>query len=295
VVADARLAIRPAAVYHATAAPDGQTEPAKQEMTMQFFDCHTHTEFSSCAEDVTLGGYVERAEAGCHPFAITDHSAQIFYPPDNRWGFWTDDAEAIFEACREEGAERIRHYIATVRAAQSCGMYVGTELDVLPDGRMVFPEGLLESLDVVLGAVHSMPTLRHERPADEVYAEFRAQVEALAGHGIDVLVHPYRLTLAAGVPLTDELLHWTVACAADAGFALEINGHKGFPEEDLRMVTLALERGVQLAIGTDTHRWSEFGDFSYHEEILLRAGLGPETWHGHLWRPTPAAAEAAAG
>ena len=117
-----------------------------------FFDCHTHTEFSSCAEDVTLQGYVAIARAGSQQFAITDHSAQIFYPPDNRWGFWTEDAVPIFEANIESGRERIVHYIETIRAAQCDGMFVGTELDVLPDGRKVFPEGLLGTLDVVLGA-----------------------------------------------------------------------------------------------------------------------------------------------
>jgi len=106
-----------------------------------FFDCHTHTEFSSCAEDVTLQGYVEIAETTSRSFAITDHSAQIFYPPDKRWGFWSEDAVELFEANQESGRERIEHYIRTVRDAQCGGMLVGTELDVLGDGRKVFPDG----------------------------------------------------------------------------------------------------------------------------------------------------------
>ncbi|MGI5817176.1 MAG: PHP domain-containing protein [Armatimonadota bacterium] len=260
-----------------------------------FFDCHTHTEFSACAEDVTLQGYVEIARTGSQQFAITDHSAQMFYPPDNRWGFWTDDAVALYDANREGGDERIFHYVETIRAAQCGGMLVGIELDVLPDGRKVFPDGLLESLDVIAGAVHSMPTLRHERPVDEVHAEFREQVEALAGHGIEVLVHPYRLILADGVPVSDELLEWTVRIARDAGFALEINSHKQFPDCDVRMVRLALEEGVTIAIGTDTHRTEEFGDFSYHEQILRGAGLAPADRDGRLFHPASGAQEAAAG
>lgn len=259
-----------------------------------FFDCHTHTEFSSCAEDVTLQGYIEIAETTSQTFAITDHSAQIFYPPDNRWGFWTEDAIEIFEANQEAGAERIRHYVETIRAAQCGGMFVGTELDVLPDGRKVFPDDLLGSLDVILGAVHSMPTLRNERPVDEIHQEFRSQVEALAGHGMDVLVHPFRLVLAADVPVDGDLLEWTVQTAADCDFAVEINSHKQFPEHDLAMVRLALELGVTVAIGTDTHRTEEFGDFTYHEMILREAGLAPEDWDRHLFQPPQAAQEAAA-
>ncbi|MFW5867511.1 MAG: PHP domain-containing protein [Armatimonadota bacterium] len=259
-----------------------------------FFDCHTHTEFSACAEDVTLQGYVEIARTSAQQFAITDHSAQMFYPPEHKWGFWTDDAVALFEANREAGDARIAHYIETIRAAQCGGMLVGTELDVLPDGRKVFPDGLLDSLDIVLGAVHSMTTLRHERPAEEVHEEFRTQVEALARHEMDVLVHPYRLILAAEIPVTDELLDWTVRTALDRGFALEINSHKQFPDVDLRMVRLALDLGATIAIGTDTHRTEEFGDFSYHERILREAGLSAETWDAHLFRPGAASDEVAA-
>ncbi len=262
-------------------------------METALFDCHTHTEFSSCAEDVTLQRYVEIARTTDQSFAITDHSAQIFYPPENRWGFWSDDAVALFEANIESGGARIRHYVETIREAQCGGMYVGTELDVLPDGRKVFPDDLLANLDVVAGAVHSMPTLRAERPVDEVYAEFRFQVEALASHGMDLLVHPYRLVLAAGVPVSDELIAWTVSCARDAGFALEINSHKQYPDADLRMVRLALEMGVTIAIGTDTHRTSEFGDFSYHRQILTEAQLPEESWSAHLLQP-PGMADAAA-
>lgn len=254
-------------------------------MHTDLFDCHTHTEFSSCAEDVTLAGYVERARAGAR-FAITDHSAQIYYPPDHRWGFWSEEAYELFAAGEESGRERIAHYLATCRAAQCGHMLVGTELDVLPDGRMVFPADLLGTLDVVVGAVHSMPTLRAERPLEEILAEFRFQVEALAGHGMEVFVHPYRLLLAAGAPVDEELIRWTVDTAAAAGFALEINSHKQFPDHDLAMVRRALEAGVPIAIGTDTHRWSEFGDFSYHEQILARAGLNASDRARYLWRPT---------
>jgi DNA polymerase (family 10) len=263
-------------------------------MENEFFDCHTHTEFSSCAEDVTLQGYVEIARTTSQQFAITDHSAQIFYPPDQRWGFWTEDAVELFESNQQAGRERIEHYIETIRAAQCGGMLLGTELDVLPDGRKVFPEGLLTSLDIIVGAVHSMPTLRNERPLGEVYDEFRRQVEALAGHGMDVLVHPFRLVLADEIPVSDDLLEWTVQTAVDLEFALEINGHKRFPDCDLRMARMALEAGATIAVGTDTHRTEEFGDFTYHEEILRAAGLTPETWDAHLFEFTPETHEAAA-
>ncbi len=264
-------------------------------MESEFFDCHTHSEFSACAEDVTLQKYTEIARTTPQAFAVTDHSAHICYPPDKRWGFWTDDAAELFERSREQARQCVTQYIEATRRAQCGGMLIGIELDVLPDGRIVFPEGLLGTLDVVLGAIHSMPTLRHERPLEEIEAEFRLQVEALARHGMHVLAHPFRLLLSNQVPVTDELLEWTVRMAGQAGFSLEINSHQQFHEYDLRMVRMALERGIPAAVGTDSHRLAEFGDFSYHVAILREAGLTEQQWQSHLWRPPTPAREAAAG
>ena len=264
-------------------------------MSFDFTDCHVHTEFSSCAEDVTLEGYAEFARTSEMVFAVTDHSAHLFYPPDHAWGFWTDDAIPLYEANLEAGRKRIELYLRQVRRVQCGGMIVGTELDVLPDGRLVFPEDLLSGLEVVLGAVHSLPSLRRKRPLDEVVAEYKFQARALADAGMDILAHPFRCLLGEDYPAPEALVRWLVEFAADAGFALEINSHKQFPDTDLSMAVQALEAGVTLATGTDTHRRSEFGDFSYHADILTRSGLRPEQWPRALWRHKPATSQAAAG
>lgn len=262
-------------------------------MNYDFIDLHVHSEYSSCAEDVSVAWWVELARGGAR-FALTDHSAHIFFPPDRKWGLWTDEARALFEANREAGAERIRAYLRHVRSVQCGGMLIGTELDIMPDGRVVCPQELLGTLDVVLGAVHAMPTIRHQRPPEEVEAEFRFQVQTFAQLGVHALAHPFRILLAADYPVSDELLAWTVQVAADAGMALEINNHKPFPEHDVAMVRLALERGAKLVVGTDAHRRAEFGEFSYHEQILQRAGVDAALWRQVSWRPTLSAASAAA-
>jgi len=264
-------------------------------MQFTFSDCHVHTEFSACGEDVALQGYADFARTSEMVFAITDHAAHIFYPPGHAWSFWTEDAVALYEANRQSGRQRIEDYLSLVRAAQGGGMLVGTELDILPDGRPVFPDDIVRDLDVVLGAVHSLPTLRAGRPLQEVVAEYQFQAGVLAEMNIDILAHPFRTMLGADCPVPQHLLEWLVALAADAGFALEINSHKRYAENDLALMRLALEAGVTLATGTDSHRRSEFGDFSYHAEMLERAGVPTEQWPGILWEYKPAARQAAAG
>jgi histidinol phosphatase-like PHP family hydrolase len=253
---------------------------------MEFFDCHCHTERSACIEGASLAMYVEKARGGAPAFAVTDHSAHVFYPPDNRWAFWTDDAERVYEECEDEGRARCREYVRWLREAQTGNMLVGVELDILPDGRMVFDEDLLPELDVILGAAHSLRSLNREEPLDKVVAEFQARTEALLDVGVDALVHPFREWAAKHREVPGELIEWLVDTAGAARVALELNCHYPVPRCDVPMVRLCGERGVKVAIGTDTHRPHEFGDFSYHLRILEEAGVGEGAWE-ELLMPAP--------
>ena len=258
-------------------------------MNQRFTDLHVHSEYSSCAEDVTVAGWADIARTTDNVFALTDHSAHIFFPPDHKWGLWTDQAVELFEANIEAGQRRIRDYLDYVRGLRCGGMLVGVELDIMPDGRPVYPAELLGGLDLVLGAVHAMPTLRHKRPLDEVEDEFRFQVQVFAGMGVDALAHPFRLMLGADYPVSDELVRWTVEVAVQSGMALEINSHKRYPDHDVAMVRAALDCDAHLIVGSDAHRWDEFGDFAYHVDILQQAGVGPEALDELLWLPETAA------
>ncbi len=264
-------------------------------MSYEFIDVHCHSEYSCCGEDVTVAGYGDIARTTSKVFALTDHSAHSFFPPDRKWGLWSDEAVELFAGCREAGEQRIRDYLVHVRSVQTGGMLIGTELDIMPDGRVIYPQEMLGGLDVVLGAVHALPTLRHKRPQAEVEDEFRFQVLRFGEIGVNALVHPFRLLLGAGYEADEALVRWTVEVAADTGMALEINSHKQYPDHDVSMVRIALDRGVKLTVGTDAHRWCEFGDFRYHTAILEQAGVDRAVWDDVIWHPSVPALMAAAG
>ena len=252
-------------------------------MSKLFWDCHCHTERSACAEDVSLEAYRQRAlDNANYVFAITDHSAHLFYPPDNRWGFWTDQATEIFEACYDEGIQRCRDYVNWVRASQVNGMLVGVELDCFEDGRLAFDPDLLSSLDIIVGAVHGHRALKRGAPWEEVVAEFQTRVLRLFEAGAQVIAHPFREFAQNKRDVPDSLIQWLVNAAADAGAALELNCHYQVHDADVRMVLRCLACGVPIAIGTDTHRAREFADFSYHVDVLREVGLTPDTWEQYL-------------
>ena len=253
---------------------------------MEFFDCHCHTERSDCTEDVTLEMYVEIAGREDCVFAITDHSAQVFYPPDNPWGFWGDGAEESFERHYEAGLARCEEYVEWVLGERTGGMLVGIELDVLPDGRMVFDPSLLPELEFVLGAVHGIRGLTHELPLDEVIDEYKFRTLRLCEFGVNALAHPFREWKIKQRDVPPDLIAWLVQTASETGVAIELNSHYTVPEYDVPMVRLCAEVGVPIAIATDTHASHEFGNFAYHEQVLCEAGV-TESEQSDVLLPAP--------
>lgn len=250
------------------------------------FDCHVHSSRSACAEDINDAWLFERAQNSGICFAVTDHTMHMYYEPEIAWALYRKDALRLFEARRDSGRQRILDYIATFRACPSPCLRVGLELDVLPDNQLMFDASLRPQLDLLLGAVHLLPTLVAEAPDAEVFAEFRLKTAILLDYGVEVLAHPFRILRAKNsrqVPA--DLMAWVVNEAQAHGTALEINSHYPFPEEDLQMIQLCREQGVKLAVGTDSHRQAEFGVFDYHRDMFARAGLTEEELDALLYVP----------
>jgi DNA polymerase (family 10) len=254
-------------------------------MLKDVFDCHLHTVRSACGEDITDEWLCAQARENGTRFAVTDHTMHLYYEPEIAWALLTDDNIRLFHERRHSGRENVLQYLDDIRFCDSGNMRVGVELDVLPDGQMMFPDDLRDQLDVLLGAIHYLPTIKHKLGQEEVEAEFRRQTRWLLEYGVDVLAHPFRILLGADYKVGDELLRWTVELAGRHDAALEINSHKPFPDHDVQMAKLALARGQRLAIGTDAHNSREFGDFGYHEDILRRAGLDEAGMQEILFRP----------
>jgi len=251
-------------------------------MLHNVFDCHVHTVRSACGEDITDEWLCARAQENGCGFAVTDHTMHLYYEPEIAWAMMTEDGIRLFEERRRTGRDNIRRYLDDIRDCGASNMLVGVEMDVLPDGQIMFPDDLRGEVDLLLGATHFLPTIKHKRGPEEVEAEFRRQTQWLVEYGVDVLAHPFRILLGAGHEVSDELMRWVVDLAAAHDTALEINSHKVFPDHDVQMTRLALARGLQVACGTDAHNSREFGEFGYHADILRRAGV--EDMEGVLFR-----------
>ena len=134
-------------------------------------------------------------------------------------------------------------------------IWAGTEVDILGDGRLDYPDALLKKFDIVLASIHSRMT----QPFEEMTARI---LKALANPYVRILGHPTGRQILKRDPFSFDLEN-VFAAAERHGVILQLNGN---PERlDLcdRHVRLARDKGMRLVISTDAHRPDHFGLMRY--------------------------------
>ncbi|MGH2452832.1 MAG: DNA polymerase/3'-5' exonuclease PolX, partial [bacterium] len=224
-------------------------------------------------------GEIELAERGALPRLIELADLRGDLQMHTRWSDGSDSAEGMARAAKARGYEYIAitdhsqslkfaggvtieelraHAREVKRVAERVGIaiLIGTECEILPDGRLDYPDEVLAELDIVLAAVHS-----HFRMSEEEMT--RRLASAMASPYVHLVAHPTGRLLSAreSYAVNVEAL---IEAARRTGTALEINA--GPERLDLRdsQARLARDRGVRLAINTDAHtrdelRYMEFG------------------------------------
>jgi DNA polymerase (family 10) len=122
---------------------------------------------------------------------------------------------------------------------------MGTEVDILADGTLDYPDELLKKTDIVTAAVHSGFKFSKSKMTNRI-------LKALKNKYVDVLAHPTGRIINYR-PGYEVDLQQIMGVCADRKIAMEINA---FPDRlDLNDTNIkdAIERKVKLAIGTDSH------------------------------------------
>ena len=192
-------------------------------------DLHMHTSWSDGDDTAEVMARAAQAR-GYEYIAITDHSRSLRF------------AGGV-------GIEDLREHAAVVRQlSDTVGLRIlmGTEVDILPDGSLDYPDDVLETMDLVIGSVHSRFRMSKEEMTRRI-------VTAMENPHLDILGHPTGRLVGqrSGYDLDVEAV---IEAARQTETVLEINA---YPERlDLRdtHVRLARDRGALLEIGTDSHR-----------------------------------------
>jgi len=143
----------------------------------------------------------------------------------------------------------------------------GTEVDILGDGRLDFPDEILAQLDFVAASIHS--GFKGDRRKIT-----RRVIRAAENPYVTVIGHPTgRVIGARGAYEID--LHEVMKVCAETGTALEINAFYDRLDLDDVHSRTAKEMGVKLAIGTDSHHLDQLWMMQLGLSVARRGWLEP--------------------
>jgi DNA polymerase (family 10) len=192
-------------------------------------------------------------ELGCAYWAVTDHSKAAF------------QANGLDEA-------RVRQQIAEIRElnkkladeGEDFRLLTGTEVDILKDGRLDFPDNLLAELDVVVASIHQSFTLSEAEMTARLVGVAKNPYVHTLGHLTGRLLlerEPYKVNHAAVID----------ACA-ETGTWIELNASPLRMDMDWRHWHYAKSKGVKCVINCDAHRFEHAGF------LRLGAGIARKGW-----------------
>ena len=222
-------------------------------------ELHCHTTASDGS--LSIAGMVEEAiRRGFHTIALTDHSRS--------------QAQA-----NGLSIERVRAHAAEIRDvaktyADRINVLSGSEVDILADGTLDYPDDVLAELDLVVASPHSALRADAATATERLLAAIRHPLVHIIGHPTGRIVNA-REGLSPDIALLARE-------AAQRNVALEVNSNT--MRLDLRdsHVRIAMDAGCLVAIDTDAHGAGDFDQLPYGIATARRGWLTCErcvnTW-----------------
>ena len=212
-------------------------------------DLHVHSNWSDGL--VSIEEVARAAQRrGYQYIAITDHSKSLRI------------AHGLDESRLKKQMEEIDRVNEKLRGFQ---ILKGTEVDILAEGRLDYPEKVLEKFDMVVASIHSGFKQDRAKMTKRI-------IQAFEDPYLHIFAHPTGRLLGARDPYEvemDELMD----AAKKFGKVLEINAY--FERLDLDDIHCrkAKEMGIQVAISTDSHHPDQMWMMSLGVAVAKRGWL----------------------
>ena len=215
-------------------------------------DLHIHSEFSPCSKDTNVQGIVSMAEArGLEKIAITDHGAV-------RRPRWLSD---YFSE------------IGRARRSTDIDVLTGMEVNIRPDGTLAVDDDILRNLDIVIGALHSLPIWEIVRKKS-ILEEYRTVLlRALEVSSFRILAHPTNLLWNKRIP--SDMADIIMRRLKEEGVVVEMNYNHRDPS--LEFLRRCVNAGVAITPSSDAHRLMDIGHFEWFEQQLAQI-KEPVSW-----------------
>jgi len=191
-------------------------------------------------------------------WAVTDHSKSSFQANGldvARVRKQLQEIKKINESLADEGTQ--------------FRLLTGTEVDILKDGRLDFPDDLLADLDVVVASVHQSFSQSEAETTKRIIGAAQNPNVHMLGHLTGRLLlerEPYAVNQQAVID----------ACAG-TGTWIELNSNPYRFDMDWRQWPYAKSKGVKCVINCDAHRLEHAGFLRRERALRGKAGLKNRT------------------
>ena len=199
-------------------------------------DLHVHSTDSDGHSGIF--DLIEHAEKmGWKYLAICDHSRSAGY------------ANGLSIERLLEQIERIKEIDAKLPDFK---LLAGSEVDILDDGTLDYPDEILAKLDIVVASIHSNlgkdQTNRLLKAMDNPY--------------VDIIAHPTGRLINKREAYAVDIFK-IIEKARQKNIALELNSHPMRLDLNDIHLKVALEKGVSIAINTDAHHVRDFANIRF--------------------------------
>jgi len=213
---------------------------------------------------------IRRAREGTLPALVSRADIRGDLHMHSTWSDGRDPIEAMVSACRSlgyeylaitdhsqrsaasrnlslEGVKRQAEEIALLRERYpEIAILHGCEVDILPDGRLDFPDRVLAGLDIVLASLHD----RAGHPPDQLLQRY---LTATRHPLVNIITHPTNRLVPhqRGYDLDYASLF---EASVDTGTVVEIDGAPSHLDLDGARAREAIAAGATVVIDSDSHR-----------------------------------------
>ena len=174
----------------------------------------------------------------------------------------------------EKALEQRQALRALAPRFRSTALLHGSELNIQPDGSLDWDDEFLAGFDLLVASVHSRFTMSRGDMTKRL-------VRAVEHPAVNIIGHPTARSIGRRPPIEFDA-QAVFDIAAREGTAFDINS---FPDRlDLgdELARMAQERGVKLAISTDSHSTRHLANIRYGVATAQRGWIRPEnvinTW-----------------
>ena len=184
-----------------------------------------------------------------------------------------DHSKSSFQA-NGLNEDRLRAQIAEIKqlnkefADEGFRIFAGSEVDILKDGSLDFPDDLMAELDYVVASVHNVFTLSEAEMTKRIIRAMENPYVTMLGHVTGRLLLQ-RPSYAVNIPAV-------IDAAAETGTIIEINASPWRLDMDWRWWKLAKEKGVKTSINPDAHSTRGLQDVFYGVRIARKGWLTKE-------------------